>query len=489
MVKKLTVNQWLIPMQVRILSSSREILHPINYMLELLLSYIPLVSIYLLTRTGIASRQELKSIALIFSLIQFAHVCLLLESSNELIGLNGLIGLDGISIWLIWLTCLIAPLVLLNTNTESILLYLLLTWLCILVFLSLDLILFYITYEVLLIPMFFLIGLYGTRNRKVIALYEFFLYTLFGSLFLLLSFIYLILEAGSTSWFDLLLLDIDPHKQFPIAFGIFLGFSVKVPLVPFHLWLPEAHVEAPANVSVYLAAILLKVGAYGMFRFLIPILPQGVLILQPFIFVLGLIGIIYTSLICLTLWDIKKFIAYSSVSHMNLAILGLFTLNLSGLQASYFFLISHGIISSALFFLIGFAYARFHTRIILYFRGLVLLYPLFILFFFIFTLGNIAFPLTSGFIAEILTFYSLIQVNPILTLLASTAIFLTPLYALWFFHQMSFGKFSKFLLPFNDLTLKELHILFPLFFFLILFGLNPSFIFHSLPNSLYPLLA
>ncbi len=243
--------------------------------------------------------------------------------------------------------------------------------------------------------------------------------------------------------------------------------------------------EASTSISVYLAAILLKLGTYGILRYILPIFPFGIAQLQSFILTLAILGIIYTSLTCLTLWDIKKYIAYSSISHMNLALLGLFSQNYIGISSSIYFMISHGIISSGLFLLVGILYDRYHTRILLYYRGLVLILPLYVLILGLFTFANIAFPLTSGFISEILTFLSLIHFNPFLTILASLAIILTPMYALFFFHQISYGKLSPHIFPHLDITRKEFALLLPLIFFVILLGIYPNLIFNLiLLNSL-----
>lgn len=313
--------------------------------------------------------------------------------------------------------------------------------------------------------MFYLIGYYGSRNRKIQAIYEFYIYTLIGSLLLLISFIILYIESGTTSYEILTSIPLNSDKQGFLFLGIMLGFAVKIPMIPIHLWLPEAHVEAPTSVSVYLAAILLKLGTYGIFRFILPLFPEAILQYQSILLTLALLGIIFTSLACLSLWDIKKFIAYSSIGHMNIALLGLFSNNIYGLNSTIYFMISHGIISSGLFLLVGILYNRYHTRTLIYFKGLVNILPLYVLFFGFFTFSNIGFPLTSGFISEILTFISIFHTNPILGFFGSLAIILAPLYALWFFHQISFGLFSPHLLAQTDLTRKEFALLFPLLFF------------------------
>lgn len=270
---------------------------------------------------------------------------------------------------------------------------------------------------------------------------------------------------------------IHPFKQNILFLFLLLAFGIKIPMIPLHLWLPEAHVEAPTSVSIFLAAILLKLGSYGFLRLSLGFLPLGCHgLLLSLVMTLGIIGILWTSLACLTLWDMKKIIAYSSIGHMNLALLGLFSNNLFGLNGSIFFFISHGLISSGLFILIGILYDRYHTRIIKYFKGLVQLLPLFSLFFGFFTFANIAFPLTSGYLSEFFTFLGIFILNPFLGILSSFAIILTPFYALWLFHKIIYGSLTPYIFPTFDLNRKEFNLLFPLIFFIFLLGLNPNLI-------------
>jgi len=251
-------------------------------------------------------------------------------------------------------------------------------------------------------------------------------------------------------------------------------------MVPFHLWLISAHVEAPTAGSVILAAILLKLGSYGFIRYSIPLFPEASHLLSPFLCSLCIIAIIYTSVACLAQLDLKRVIAYSSIGHMNTSVIGLFSNDYHGISASIYFLISHGLISSALFLLIGVIYDRYHTRTIKYFRGIVMLMPLFTLIFLIFTLANAAIPGTSGFISEFIVFLGIYHMNP-LVVFAASAIILTPCYALWLFHRVSYGSFSNYLASlFQDLTVKEFHLFLPLIFFTFLFGLSPHFILNYL---------
>lgn len=260
-------------------------------------------------------------------------------------------------------------------------------------------------------------------------------------------------------------------------------------MIPFHLWLPETHVECATGGSVLLAAILLKLGSFGLLRYLLPLFHHSTLYFLPLVQVLSVLGIIYSSLVCLGLIDIKKIIAYSSVGHMNLSVLGTFSNDLLGISGSIFFLISHGLISSGLFLLVGVLYDRFHTRVIKYYRGLVLLLPLFTLFFFFFSLANVAVPGTSGFISEFFTLLGLFHSNLFLALLASSGIILAPSYALWLYHRLAFGSLSPFFSrSSSDLTLKEFHLLSPLSLLVLVLGLAPDLLFSYLLLPSYLLL-
>ena len=304
-------------------------------------------------------QEEILGISLISSIINQIEILIIKENQNLLnsrfqFTYLGIIGLDSISVQLIWQINIQQPIIILvlwenKINKNQIILFISLSWFCIIVFVVLDQLLFYCFYEALLIPMFYLIGYYGSRNRKIQAIYEFYIYTLIGSLLLLVSFIILYIETGTTSYEVLTLIRINSEKETFLFLGIMFGFAVKIPMVPVHLWLPEAHSEAPTAVSIYLAAILLKQGTYGILRFILPLFPSAVKNLKSIIQTLAIQAIIYTSITCLTLWDLKKFIAYSSVGHMNIAILGLFSDTVIGLNSAIYFMISHGIISSGLF--------------------------------------------------------------------------------------------------------------------------------------------
>lgn len=337
--------------------------------------------------------------------------------------------------------------------------------------------------------MFFLIGFYGGRNRKIHAAYQFFLYTLFGSLFLFQALIVLYLETGTTDYQVLLTIPISQNRQYFLWLAFFISLAIKIPMQPVHQWLPEAHVEAPTAASVILAAILLKQGSYGFIRYSIPLFPDASTYFTPLVCTMCIIGIIYSSVACLAQTDMKKIIAYSSIGHMNTATIALFTNDYHGLSAGVYFLISHGLISSALFLLIGVQYDRYHTRTIKYYRGLVMIMPVFTVIFLLFTFANIAVPGTSGFISEFLTFLGAMNLNPFVAISSSIAIVLAPAYALWFFHKVSYGSFTNYLPTiYQDITAKELHLILPLLFFTFLFGIYPSLVFEYLHMSCLSLL-
>lgn len=397
---------------------------------------------------------------------------------------QGKFGIDGISLWLVWQVSILMPIVLLSTEksveiqpiTMLILLILIGFW-SNAVFLSQDLQLFYLSFEGVQIPMFQQIGFYGGRNRKIHAAYQFFLYTQFGSLFFLIAQILLYSQTGTTDYQLLLTYKLDNNIAIFIWICFFLAQAIKVPMIPAHIWLPEAHVEAPTAASVLQAAILQKQGSYGMLRYLLGLFPEQSKYMTPFIAVLCTLGIIFSSVACQALWDMKKQIAYSSIGHMNTATLAIFTNDIIGISASIFFLISHGQISSGQFQQIGILYDRFHTRTIKYFKGLVQILPVFTTFFQIFTQANIAVPGTSGFVSEFLTFLATFQMNPTLGLLASSAILLAPAYSQWFFHRISYGSISNHqTLIWSDCSKKEYHLLFPLIFLTLILGIYPSYI-------------
>ena len=401
------------------------------------------------------------------------------------------LGLDGISIFFIILTALLVPFcILVSWNSikyrvkEFLLMLLLTEFLLINIFSVLDLFFFYIFFESVLIPMFIIIGVWGSRQRKIHAAYQFFFYTLLGSILMLLGIILIYFNLGTTDIQILLNSEFSQSRQLLLWLAFFASFSVKVPMLPFHIWLPEAHVEAPTAGSVILAGILLKLGTYGIIRFMIPLFPFANIYFTPLILTLCLVGIIYSSFTTIRQIDLKKIIAYSSVAHMNFALLGLFTNNSLGIEGSLYLMLGHGIVSSALFLCIGILYDRYHTRNILYYGGLVTVMPVFSVYFLIFTLANIGMPGTINFVGEFLVLLGVFKLNTIACFFASTSMVLGAVYSIWLYNRLIFGKSNlNSLKLFTDLTRREFHLFLPLLICTLIFGIYPSLILNSLTLS------
>lgn len=345
-------------------------------------------------------------------------------------------------------------------------------YISLMIIMSKDFLTFFITYELLLIPLTYLFLNYSTHNLKRKALTMMLLYTLFGSITLWLN-LYWILWLYKTWDYSLIIgQSIDINANILINIGFLLAFLVKIPTYPFHLWLPAAHVEASKLLSIYLASILLKLGYYGIYRFNYQLFPDGFYWLLPILNLLSIISVIYANLICFTLIDIKKIIAYSSIAHMNLTIITMIS-NISAninIYSSLLYLISHGIISTGLFYNMGILYDRYHTRNLLYYKGLTQTYPIFALFIGIFLFGNLAFPLTSGFICEFIIFQNILTMNNIFNIILFICIILTGVYNILLLHKIIYGKISKHLLIFSDISLKDVNINIYLTFLMIYFG-------------------
>lgn len=350
----------------------------------------------------------------------------------------------------------------------------LLEFFLILIFFSLNLLLFYISFESVLIPMFFLIGIFGSRARKTWAAYLLLFYTICGSLFMLLGILYLYNFAGTFNievfLFDLKLED---NVQTILWLCFALSFLAKIPVFPLHIWLPEAHVEAPTVGSVVLAGILLKLGVYGLIRFNLILFPKASLLFSPHLIAICAIGVIFASLCAISQSDLKRIVAYSSVAHMNLVVIGLFSYNSAGLTGAIFQSISHGFVSSALFFLIGFLYSRYHTRSVHYYSGLVKVMPLFSFFFISFSLANIALPSTSAFIGEVLIILGSFGFNKSLSYVLVISVVLSSIYSLWLSNRILFGNLSTFFKNTHDLRKYEFIIIINLLFFTFFFGICP----------------
>jgi len=411
----------------------------------------------------------------------------------DLFNLSWSVGVDGLSIFFIILTTVLIPFTILSSwysikyrLKEFLFLLLLVEFLLIAFFSSLDLVFFYVFFESLLIPLFFMIGVWGSRQRKIHAVYQFFFYTLTGSLVLLVGLFVIYFTCGSTDIEVLYHTYFSESKQILLWLAFFLPFAVKVPMVPFHLWLPEAHVEAPTAGSVLLAGVLLKLGTYGFLRFSLPLFPFASSYFVPLIYTMTIIALVYTSATTLRQIDLKKIIAYSSVAHMNFLLLGLFSSTIEGVEGSLFLMLSHGLVSSGLFLLIGILYDRYKSRLLFYYGGLVQLMPIWTIFFFVFILANLSFPGTSNFIGELLVLMGLVQRNTLATLLAALTLILGAAYSIWCFNRMSFGHVGS-MNYFGDMTRREFFVMFPLFVLVVLLGFFPNLVFSNIHINCYDL--
>jgi NADH-quinone oxidoreductase subunit M len=394
--------------------------------------------------------------------------------------INYRMGVDGISVLFVVLTALLMPACIIASRLsvkqrfkEYMIAFLILETLMIGVFCALDIVLFYVFFEGGLIPMFLIIGVWGGA-RRVYASFKFFLYTLLGSVLMLLAILAMYWEAGTTNIVELLQYDFPEGMQTWLWLAFFASFAVKLPMWPVHTWLPDAHVEAPTAGSVILAGVLLKMGGYGFLRFSLPMFPLASADFTPFIFVLSVVAIIYTSFVALAQEDIKKLIAYSSVAHMGFVTLGIFTVTEQGIQGGIFQMLSHGIVSGALFLCVGVVYDRIHTREIDAYGGLVHRMPLFAVGFMVFTLANVGLPGTSGFVGEFLALVGAFQASTWVAVLATTGVVLSAAYALWLYRRVIFGPLVKEgLRSIKDLTRREQLILAPLVILTIFFGVYP----------------
>jgi proton-translocating NADH-quinone oxidoreductase chain M len=347
--------------------------------------------------------------------------------------------------------------------------------LLVIIFTTTNLFIFYISFEAILIPMFLLIGKWGYRERKILAAFQFFFYTIIGSFFLLMGILYIYYTRGTTDIEILYITKFSNNEQLFLFIAFFASFAVKIPMFPFHIWLPEAHVEAPTAGSVLLAGILLKLGIYGFIRFSIPLFPYANSYYYPLIETMAITGIIYSSLSTICQIDLKKVIAYASIAHMNMVVLGLFSHSIIAYAGSMFMMFSHGLVSPALFISIGFLYDRHNSRLIKYYSGLAHLLPLFSIFFMVLTLANFSFPFTSSFVAEFLILLGLWDTSPFATIFASSSVILSLLYSLWLMNRILFGPISPYIEENNDLVWRELNILLPLMFIILFLGILPNY--------------
>ena len=392
-----------------------------------------------------------------------------------------LAGVDGISVFFVLLSTLLTPLCIISAwdsvkkrVREYMIAFLVLETFMIGMFCALDIVTFYIFFEGVLIPMFLIIGVWGGQ-RRVYAAFKFFLYTLLGSVLMLLAILYLYFQAGSSAIPVLMELQIPTNIQIWLWLAFFASFAVKVPMWPVHTWLPDAHVEAPTAGSVILAGVLLKMGAYGFLRFSIPILPDASAFFTPMMMVLSVVAIIYTSLVALAQEDMKKLIAYSSVAHMGFVTIGIFSMNQQGVQGAVLQMVSHGIVSGALFLCVGVIYDRMHTRMIDRYGGLVERMPKYAFIFMVFTMATIGLPGTSGFVGEFLVLTGVYQASTWFAALAATGVVLGAAYSLWLYRRVVFGKLVREdLKGITDVGPREMAVFAPLLVIALWMGIYPA---------------
>ena len=401
---------------------------------------------------------------------------------NDIFNLNYSFGLDGISLLFFVLSSFLIFLCIIFIQNEKYLKEYLISiffihLILLIIFSILDLFLFYVFFEALLIPMYLLIGLWGSRERKIRAAYLLFFYTVCGSLLFFISIIYIYSVTGTFNYEFLLYHNFSYIEQLFLWFGFFISFASKIPMFPFHIWLPEAHVEAPTVGSVLLAGILLKLGVYGFLRYSLVLFPDASIFYIPFVYTLSIIGIIFASLNAIRQTDLKRIIAYSSIAHMNLIVLGLFSFNSIGLEGAILQSISHGFVSGALFFLVGVLYDRYHTRLLFYYGGFVHMMPIYSSFFLFFTMANIALPGTSSFIGEFTLLLGIFKNNVFTCIISATSVVLSGAYSLWLYNRICFGNLKiNYTLKYKDLNKYETLIFIPLFVLVLFIGIFPNYI-------------
>ena len=457
-------------------------------------TFLPLVGALLIAGLNKDAKANARWIALWTTLLTFAVSVLIwknfdttsagfqfVEEHAWLGPLKYKMGVDGISMLFVILTTFLMPLCILaswesieDRVKEYMIAFLVLETLMLGVFCALDMVLFYLFFEGGLIPMFIIIGVWGGK-RRVYASFKFFLYTLLGSVLMLLAMMAMYWQAGTTDIPTLLQTKFPPEMQWWLWVAFFASFAVKMPMWPVHTWLPDAHVEAPTAGSVILAGILLKMGGYGFLRFSLPMFPLASAELAPVVFTLSIVAIIYTSLVALVQEDIKKLIAYSSVAHMGYVTMGIFTASQQGVDGAIFQMLSHGIVSAALFLCVGVIYDRMHTREIAAYGGLVERMPKYAVAFMVFTMANVGLPGTSGFIGEFLTLLAAFKANSWVAILATSGVILSAAYALYLYRRVIFGALEKASLKgLLDLSPREIAILAPLIILTIFYGVYPA---------------
>ena len=463
-------------------------------------TFFPLLGALILIFVNKEKKNSLRSIALSVALVNFVVSLALYFNFNgqtpdpQFIekgawvgyGINYHVGIDGISLFLVLLTTFLMPIALLSSWTsiqdrikEYLIFMLILETGIIGVFVSLNLFLFYVFWEAMLIPMYFLIGVWG-GPRRIYATLKFVLFTMLGSLLMLVAIIYLYsLYYKATGVFSLELLDyyrlsLNPHIQTWLFLAFSLAFAIKVPMFPFHTWLPDAHVEAPTAGSVILAAVLLKMGAYGFLRFALPLFPDAVDKFLPVLSILALIGIVYGGLMALIQKDIKSLVAYSSVSHMGLIMLAIFSLNIEATEGAIYQMLNHGLSTGALFLIVGILYERSHTRLIKDYGGVSRQMPVFSAFFLVCMLSSVGLPGLNGFVGEILCLFGIFKSSHLLAIISVSTVILAAAYLLWMFQRVMHGPITnQKILSFKDVNKREIGYLVPIVIFMFWMGVYP----------------
>jgi len=467
------------------------------------ITFLPLLGILLIIGINREKHGVIKGITLLTSLLNFIISLILYRDFNltthkfqftinvawiREYGINYHLGIDGISLFLILLTTFLTVISVIacwrdiKEKVKGFMICLLLLETGMIgVFVSLDLFLFYIFWEIVLIPMYLLIGIWGAPARRIYAAVKFFIYTMFGSLLMLVAI--LVIYFYNYSVTGVYTFDIEQLHQLSIPYGtqiwlflaFALAFAIKVPMFPFHTWLPDAHTEAPTVGSVLLAAVLLKMGTYGFLRFNLPLFPEATLRFVPLISILAIIGIIYGAMVCIVQKDLKRLIAFSSVSHLGFVMLGIFALNIQGLEGGILQMLNHGFSTGALFLIVGMIYERRHTRMIEDFGGLAKVMPIYATFFMIVTLSSIGLPGLNGFIGEFLILLGTFKSNMVYAVFAALGVILAAVYMLWMFQRVMFGKVTKEEnRKLKDLSLREIIVLLPLIFFILQIGVYPK---------------
>jgi len=470
-----------------------------NIPLLTVITFLPLVGVamlLLLVRGEKSDSNSAKQIALLTSVATFLISLALwtgfdtttadfqfVEKAEWLpgVGVNYHMGIDGISMLFVLLSTLLTPICILSAwdaikvrVKEYMISFLILETMMIGMFCALDMMLFYVFFEGVLIPMFIIIGVWGGKNR-IYAAFKLFLYTLLGSVLMLVAMMAMYWDAGSFDIPTLMAHNFPAHMQTWIWLAFFASFAVKVPMWPVHTWLPDAHVQAPTAGSVILAGVLLKMGGYGFLRFSIPMMPIASADFTPLIYTLSIIAIIYTSLVALVQEDMKKLIAYSSIAHMGFVTIGAFTGNIQGIEGSIFTMLSHGVVSAALFLIVGVIYDRIHTRDIAAYGGLVDRMPKYALIFMLFMMASVGLPGTSGFVGEILVLVGIFQVNQWVAALAATGAILGAAYSLYLYRRVIFGTLTKeSLKSILDMNRREVLVFAPLIVLTLFAGVYPQ---------------